>query len=606
MAKRPTVTTVSSGYASNTQLNNNFTALRDAFDNTLSLDGSTPNAMGADLDLNNNDLLNASVVNTATLKVGGVNVVPSAATALAVKQEFDTVADLLASTLTYSSFAPNDYIRVVDGGHVYQVAASSASDQHVTTVGGVKLYAQPDQSGFVSATQFGAKGDGITNDTVAIQAAVSSGYSLLIPSGNFLISAQINVSTNGQQIRGAGWGSSAGGAVSRIFSSGDHKFFRVTGDYVHIRDILLDSTAANLSQPHIHLAGDDFGSVTNCRIAATENFSAVGGGILIDDGAGGVGGEVAIINDINVSHGTITVLRSDVHIKNSWVWANSRPYAIYSYGSVGNLVIEGCDVLPPRTPVSGRKAAIYLSGALSNPRILGCNFDGNLSLSTGSGLLAENGVLNLLVQGCYGFGHNEDCIILDSLIAPHIIGCTFKENNLSANGATDITLRETFTQDMERPLISGCSFTQTAAKVGTPGPAIKVSTGVTRKEIRIVDNTIFQPGLGGGYTDIEISLDAGVFASAGEGSLRGNCGSRTKYSASGNTSVLNTDTFKTISYPATMAYEPRPDQITLQYAATGAPPLVRFNSSGLPGTLNFGVGLHGTFNSGTLYFNVSL
>ena len=52
MAKKPTVTTISSGYASNTQLNANFTALRDGFDNTLSLDGSTPNAMGADLDMN--------------------------------------------------------------------------------------------------------------------------------------------------------------------------------------------------------------------------------------------------------------------------------------------------------------------------------------------------------------------------------------------------------------------------------------------------------------------------------------------------------------------------------------------------------------------------
>lgn len=140
MAKKPTVTTVSSGFASNTQLNSNFTALRDAFDNTLSLDGSTPNAMQADLDLNNNDLLNASVVNTATLKIGGVNVVPSAATALAIKKEFNTVAALLADTGTYSSYAENDYLRVVDGGFTYRVAASGVTNQHVTTAGGVKLY----------------------------------------------------------------------------------------------------------------------------------------------------------------------------------------------------------------------------------------------------------------------------------------------------------------------------------------------------------------------------------------------------------------------------------------------------------------------------------
>lgn len=63
MAKKPTVTTITSGYASNTQLNANFVALRDAFDNTLSLDGSTPNTLTSDLDLGSQDLLNVGSIN---------------------------------------------------------------------------------------------------------------------------------------------------------------------------------------------------------------------------------------------------------------------------------------------------------------------------------------------------------------------------------------------------------------------------------------------------------------------------------------------------------------------------------------------------------------
>ena len=59
MAKKPTLTDVSSGYTSQTTLNSNFEALRDAFDNTLSRDGSTPNQMESDLDMNSNDILNA-------------------------------------------------------------------------------------------------------------------------------------------------------------------------------------------------------------------------------------------------------------------------------------------------------------------------------------------------------------------------------------------------------------------------------------------------------------------------------------------------------------------------------------------------------------------
>jgi chemotaxis protein histidine kinase CheA len=60
MAKKPTVTTLSSGFNSTDTLNTNFTSVRDAFDNTLSLDGSTPNAMEADLDLNGNNIIGAS------------------------------------------------------------------------------------------------------------------------------------------------------------------------------------------------------------------------------------------------------------------------------------------------------------------------------------------------------------------------------------------------------------------------------------------------------------------------------------------------------------------------------------------------------------------
>ena len=69
MAKQPTVTTISSGFASQSQLNTNFENIQTAFNNTLSLDGSAPNAMQGDLDLNDNDLLNVRAI-----YVDGVNV----------------------------------------------------------------------------------------------------------------------------------------------------------------------------------------------------------------------------------------------------------------------------------------------------------------------------------------------------------------------------------------------------------------------------------------------------------------------------------------------------------------------------------------------------
>ncbi len=60
MAKIASLTTLLTNFSSIAALNANFTKIVTAFDNTLSRDGSTPNTMSADLDLNSNNLLNAA------------------------------------------------------------------------------------------------------------------------------------------------------------------------------------------------------------------------------------------------------------------------------------------------------------------------------------------------------------------------------------------------------------------------------------------------------------------------------------------------------------------------------------------------------------------
>lgn len=52
---------LASGFRSSNKLNENFQAIEDAFENTLSRNGTTPNQMGADLDLNSNRIINLPV-----------------------------------------------------------------------------------------------------------------------------------------------------------------------------------------------------------------------------------------------------------------------------------------------------------------------------------------------------------------------------------------------------------------------------------------------------------------------------------------------------------------------------------------------------------------
>ncbi len=55
----------------NRNTDENFEQLEFAFMNTLSLDGSTPNAMQADLDMNGQDVINVGTVNAQDFRING-------------------------------------------------------------------------------------------------------------------------------------------------------------------------------------------------------------------------------------------------------------------------------------------------------------------------------------------------------------------------------------------------------------------------------------------------------------------------------------------------------------------------------------------------------
>ena len=212
MAKKPTITTLTSGFNSTTTLNNNFTALRDAFDNTLSLDGSTPNAMNADLDMNSNDLLNVKDLDAESLRLNGVLVAPSS-----------VVVAPQATSVNYNQGGT---------GAVNRTVASRLRD-------------------FVSVKDFGAVGDGVTDDTVAIQAAVNAamavGLRVKFPAGDYKITDTISL-LNANWVKAFGFYGENGNSTRIYFHNAvpfKNLFFVDTNvNYLEVSDLeFIDNTA---------------------------------------------------------------------------------------------------------------------------------------------------------------------------------------------------------------------------------------------------------------------------------------------------------------------------------------------------------------------------
>jgi hypothetical protein len=75
-----TLSDITSGYASVSSLNATFNAIEDEFNNNVLYrdnPSGEPNTMENDLDLNNNDILNAGTLNATALTVNGVDYLAS-------------------------------------------------------------------------------------------------------------------------------------------------------------------------------------------------------------------------------------------------------------------------------------------------------------------------------------------------------------------------------------------------------------------------------------------------------------------------------------------------------------------------------------------------
>ena len=165
MAKKPVLTDINNISSAGPTINENSRAIEEAFENTLSRDGSSPNQMEADLDLNGNDLINVKTLQVQDLTVSGEDATGVIERALAAVEEAEAARDLTESyrdeavlhrgvmvdnasdlaTLTSSLIEVGEYVRIT---------SIHSTVQRVTSGGSIS-------------------GDGITFDPVATDGSIN-------------------------------------------------------------------------------------------------------------------------------------------------------------------------------------------------------------------------------------------------------------------------------------------------------------------------------------------------------------------------------------------------------------------------------------------------
>lgn len=169
-----TLASILSSFASVTTLNNNFTKIAQAFENTLSRNGASPNHMLTSMDMNSNKIYNLGAPvnpNDAARYQDVVDAAGGLAGSVMIADGSVTAVELTNT--------PSELVAITDK-LLTSAGVTGATNRPV----GDKL------DEFMSVKDFGALGNGVANDTVALQAAIdascAAGKTLWLPAGVYL------------------------------------------------------------------------------------------------------------------------------------------------------------------------------------------------------------------------------------------------------------------------------------------------------------------------------------------------------------------------------------------------------------------------------------
>jgi hypothetical protein len=394
----------------------------------------------------------------------------------------------------------------VNGAETVPVSLYNATEVYAADVnflqagtGAVVRTAQAKMRDVVSVKDFGAVGDGVTDDTAAITNAIATGKNVYFPSGNYLLTSLLSITAQNQELYGEG-------NSSRIFSALTTPIQLLTCTNVKFDRLFFETTSAGSSVYGIVYADNVALSdilFSQCKFrAATANTNAIK---IVNEGAniaqrlafvgcefldiGRMGIEFQNHNDGDQIYRIKDVTVDRCLFKNIGLSSNGMGVSLSGYGQQGVVTncrfnncrnigvelvgfrdflvqgntFEGFDTYA-YSPISGTGTRRASGLTVSDNKVLGTNA-GRWNLYTINNSTFSG---NLLRSGFFFLRDINDCI--------------FRDNQVYQKAADQASVFIEGTS--ERNKFVSCHFDGTLSTVANQGTVQFGGAGVTDTEVR--------------------------------------------------------------------------------------------------------------------------
>jgi hypothetical protein len=308
--------------------------------------------------------------------------------------------------------------------NLYGVATLPISSNNVTYqpagTGAVETTVQAKLRQTVSVMDFGATGNGTTDDSAAIQAALNTGLSVYIPQGTYLINAAMQLKTTNQMVYGDG-------QQSILLTTTDiETMYSSTNVFgVVLADIQFKNTVSELATgpTHFHV---HFGTgASGCTIRNCGFNTALTGAYVRTTHHAGVWFEGANLNNIlDCTFGQAQILMgsTDSTIRGGYIYSFSFQYAV-KITSAGEVVVDAV-----RGILGGAdKGCIWISNAGYMNKIVNNYFGGTYStINIGAGITADQQQMLQII------GNTFHAIDKDGIYLTATTGATIQGNSFFA------------------------------------------------------------------------------------------------------------------------------------------------------------------------------